>query len=163
MHAPPWQPLRASQHGADQAPAAQAQLQFRTLPGGGGRMELLPSEWVTRALSAEVATFIERCSPARLALRLRAALVVIRGPRPCAACAPHSREASLPGDASFYASNITDLGHYLVPRLAAVVSPLLARHTCAQADAACAPCRFKSIPAFTANLTMELFQKQTQC
>ena len=23
--------------------------------------------------------------------------------------------------------------------------------------------RFKSIPAFTANLTMELFQKQTQC
>jgi hypothetical protein len=23
--------------------------------------------------------------------------------------------------------------------------------------------KFKSIPAFTANLTMELFQKQTQC
>ena len=24
-------------------------------------------------------------------------------------------------------------------------------------------CRFKSIPAFTANLTMENFQKQTRC
>jgi hypothetical protein len=31
----------------------------------------------------------------------------------------------------------------------------------AEADWGCR-CRFKSIPAFTANLTMEMFQKQTQ-
>ncbi len=41
----------------------QAQLQFRVLPGAGGRMELLPTEWVARTLHAEVATFIGRCGP----------------------------------------------------------------------------------------------------
>ena len=40
----------------------QAQLQFRMALGGAGRMELVRTDWVTRHLSAEVATFIERCA-----------------------------------------------------------------------------------------------------
>ena len=40
----------------------QAKLQFRMALGGGGRLELVPTDWVTRNMSAEVATFIERCA-----------------------------------------------------------------------------------------------------
>lgn len=41
----------------------QAQLQFRMALGGAGRLDLVRTDWVTRNLSAEVATFIDRCAP----------------------------------------------------------------------------------------------------